>query len=100
MKAVIELAGQQFLIAEGDKICVNKKIEKGSKIKIEKALLLFDETSLKIGKPELDVKIELEVLETKKGKKVKVFKYKAKKGYRRNKSHRQDNSILKVNNIK
>ena len=99
MKIIIKIAGQQFLISEGDKIKINKKIETGQKVKIEEILLLIDGDKIKIGKPTIKASVELESIETKKDKKIRVFKYKAKKGYRRNKSHRQDQSILKVNKI-
>ncbi len=99
MKAVIELAGQQHLIAEGDSFKIRKNIETGTKVKIEKALLLIDNDKIEIGKPEIIVDIELEVTETKKDKKIRVLKYKPKKGYRKVNNHRQDISILKVNKI-
>ena len=100
MKVVIKIAGQQFLISQGDKIKINKKIETGQKIKIDSILLLINDDSIKIGKPTIKANVELESIESKKGKKVRVYKYKAKKGYRRNKSHRQDQTVLKVNKIK
>lgn len=99
MKVIIKIAGQQFLISQGDEIKINKKIESGQKIKIEEVLLLINEDSIEVGKPTIKVNVELESIETKRGKKVRVYKYKAKKGYRRNKSHRQDQSTLKVNKI-
>ena len=99
MKVIIKIAGQQFLISQGDKIKINKKIETGQKVKIEEILLLIDGDKIKIGKPTIKASVELESIETKKDKKIRVFKYKAKKGYRRNKSHRQDQTVLKVNKI-
>ena len=102
MKVVIKLAGQQFLISEGDQITINKKLDDKKKIKIEEVLLSIDPKSDKIelGKPTIKTVVEAEIVKTLKSKKVRVFKYKAKKGYRRNKSHRQDQTVLKITKIK
>lgn len=99
MKIVIQYAGQQFLISQGDSIVVNKKIAEKTKVKIDEALLVIEGDKIQIGKPVIKINAELEAIKTFRGKKVRVFKYKAKKGYRRNKSHRQDQTVLKVNKI-
>jgi len=99
MKAVIKLAGQQFLVEEGSKITVRKTLPVGEKQLAEKVLFLFDETNVEVGKPELKVKVQYTVLENKKTKKVRVFKYKAKKGYRVTTGHRQPVSIIEINKI-
>jgi len=102
MKVVISFLGKQYLVSEGDEIIVNKvNADRGEKIEISDILLIDDNKSVLIGKPKLKgVKVEAELLETKKGKKIKILKFKAKKRYQRNIGHRQEYSKIKIVKIK
>jgi large subunit ribosomal protein L21 len=88
--AVIELAGSQLKIQEGQKYEVKKLSgNKGDKIEIENVLMVANGDDIKIGEPYVkDAKVTLEITSQKKGEKVKVFKYKAKSRYRRKYGHR------------
>jgi len=88
--AVIELAGAQFKVREGEQYEVNKLSgNKGDKIEIENVLMISEGDDIKIGKPYVEgSKVVLEITSQKKGQKVKVFKYKAKSRYRRSYGHR------------
>jgi len=101
MKAVIKLSGKQFLVTEGDKIISNKvKADEKSLVKVDEVFLLIDGEKVKIGQPKVKgAVVELELLETKKGKKIKIIKFKAKKRYKRIKGHRQILSKLRVKKI-
>ena len=88
--AVIELAGAQFKVKEGEQYEVKKLSgNKGDKIEIENVLMISEGDDVKVGKPYVKgAKVTLEITSQKKGQKVKVFKYKAKSRYRRTYGHR------------
>lgn len=103
MYAVIEFAGHQYKVKEGDKFKVNSlgAIE-GDKVKVEEVLMTFDEKGEKvsIGTPVVDgASVELKVLDNFKGEKLRVFKMKAKKRYKRNKGHRQHLTLVEVTKV-
>ena len=100
MYSVIEFAGQQFKVQKGDIITVNRVNHKeGSKFDVESVLLKFDADGkdVTIGAPLIEgAKVTFKVLEHKLGEKIRVYKMKAKKRYRRNKGHRQSQTVLEV----
>jgi large subunit ribosomal protein L21 len=98
MWAVIQTGSKQYKVKEGDLIEAQRLKEPvGSKIKLEKVLLFSKGRSLDIGRPYVEgVNIEAEILEEKKDKKVTIFKYKRRKGYKRKRGHRQILATLKI----
>jgi large subunit ribosomal protein L21 len=100
MFAVIDFAGHQYKVQKGDKFAVNRlSEEEGSKITVENVLMTFSEdgSDAKVGTPNLSgAKVELKVLEHKKGDKKRVYKMKPKKRYRRNKGFRPSLSVVEV----
>ena len=100
MYAIIETGGKQLKVEEGSKIYVEKlDAEVGADLKIEKVLLLGGE-STKVGAPyvkgaSVDCKVEKHGL----GKKIRVFKYKAKANERKTIGHRQPYTCLIVKAI-
>jgi len=104
MWAVIETGGKQALVKKGDQLLVEKiGGEKGSNITFDSVLLLSkDETGkdLVVGNPQVkDAKVNAKILETGKGKKVTVLKYKPKKRYRVKKGHRQTHTKVEITDI-
>ena len=100
--AVIEMSGRQYRVEEGEKILVDKlSLDKGEKL-TPKALLFRPEKGdpVFVGADLQKVKVEAVVLEHLRGKKVRVFKYKAKKGYRRRAGHRSELTRVEVKKIK
>ncbi|MFA6194744.1 MAG: 50S ribosomal protein L21 [Patescibacteria group bacterium] len=94
--AVIKTGGKQYKVKEGDTIKVEKlDAENGQKVKLD-TLLIIDGEKLELGQPSLGEKVEAEVLETAKGKKVTVVKYKNKTRYKKTVGHRQQFTALKV----
>ncbi len=91
MYAIIETGGKQFRVQEGDVLCVEKLTANvGDIVPVEKVLLLEKDGAVKVGTPLVSgAKAELKVLEHGKGEKIIIFKYKAKKNYRRKQGHRQ-----------
>ncbi len=101
MYAVIETGGKQYRVSEGDTIKIEKlDTPQGEECVFDKVLLYKDDNELIVGSPYVEkVKIIGEVLETKKDKKIIVFKYKRRKNYRRKKGHRQWYSKVKIKEI-
>lgn len=101
MYAIIETGGKQYRVQEGDTLFVEKlDKEAGEKIDLSKVLLISKEDDLLVGKPYVEgAKVEATVLEQGKAKKIIVFKYKAKKNYRKKQGHRQPYTKLKIEKI-
>ena len=101
MYAIIETGGKQYRVQEGDVITVEKlDVEAGDKIALDKVLLLNNGTELKVGAPYVEgAKVFGEVVENGKGKKVIIFKYKAKKDYRKKQGHRQPYTMIKIESL-
>ncbi len=102
MYAIIETGGKQYKVEEGQQLKVEKlDAEVGSEVSIDKVLLVKKDDEILTGAPLLEnAKVVAEVLETAKGKKIIVFKYKRRKNYRRKKGHRQWYSKIKIKEIK
>ena len=101
MYAVIETGGKQYRVQEGDVISVEKlSAEAGDKVTLDKVLLLNDDKAVKIGAPYVEgAKVEATVVGNGKGDKVIIFKYKAKKDYRKKQGHRQPYTMLTIDAI-
>ena len=100
MYAVIETGGKQYRVQEGDVITVEKLgVEAGETVTFDKVLLLSDEKEVKVGTPYLDAAVTGSVVENGKGQKVVIFKYKAKKDYRKKQGHRQPYTMVKIESI-
>ncbi len=100
MYAVIETGGKQYKVSENQIVFVEKlDLEIGKKIDFD-ALLVEKDGEVKIGAPFVQgVKVKGEVVEHGKGDKLVVFKYKAKKNYRRKYGHRQPFTKIKIMSI-
>lgn len=83
--AVIKTGGKQYRVSSGDVLEIDKlPQDTDSDITFDDVLLLVSDSSVKIGKPMLpSVKVKAKLLEQKKGKKIDVYKFKAKARYRR-----------------
>jgi large subunit ribosomal protein L21 len=101
MYAIIEEAGFQFRVKEGDIVDVPRMQKKpGDKIKLAKVLMVADGEKINIGKPVLEkATVNAEVILDDRAKKVVVYKYKSKKSYALMKGHRQDFTRVKITGI-
>ncbi|HAU31674.1 MAG: 50S ribosomal protein L21 [Desulfotomaculum sp. 46_296] len=91
MYAVIETGGRQYRVREKETLLVDKlPVEAGQEITIDKVLAVSDGENIKIGTPFVTgAKVTLKAVDHGRGRKVIVFKYKAKKNYRRKKGARR-----------
>lgn len=100
MFAIIKTGGKQYKVSEGDVIKVEKiEAEAGDKIEFDQVLMLAGD-DVKVGSPVVEgAKVSAEVLDQKKDKKIVIFKFKAKKNYRKKKGHRQPYTLVKIEKI-
>ncbi len=99
--AVLQTGGKQYKVSEGSEIEVDKiEAEAGSDLKFDKVLLLAQDGVFQLGRPHLEgVLISAKVVEQKKGKKIRVAKFKAKARYRNVTGHRQHLTKLQITKI-
>ncbi len=98
MYAIIETGGKQYRVEEGKTIRVEKlPVEKGETVIFDRVLMFNNGKEMQVGKPYLDnYKVEGKVVASGRGKKITVFKFKAKKNYRRKQGHRQPYSDVMI----
>ena len=101
MYAVILTGGKQYKVSEGDVITVEKlKAEVNEKVDFDKVLLIGGDGDVKAGTPYLDAAIVSgTVIDSGKGKKVIIYKYKSKKDYRKKQGHRQPFTTVQIEEI-
>lgn len=101
MYAVIATGGKQYRVSVGDEIFVEKLAgEAGDAIKFEQVLAVSDDNGLKTGMPEIaGAVVDGEIVKQGKQKKIIVFKYNAKKGYRNKNGHRQPYTRVRITKI-
>ena len=102
MYAVIEACGKQYKVTKGDVVFFEKlDVEEGKKVTFDKVVLLSDDKKVEVGAPYVKgIKVEGKVVAHGKGKKIVVFKYKAKKNYKRKQGHRQPYTKVEITAIK
>ena len=98
---IVEQGGKQYRAAEGDTIEVDRlQNEVGEALTLEDVLLSVDDSDVVIGTPVIKgAKIKAKVLDHFKGRKILVFKYRAKQRYRVKTGHRQQYTRLLIESI-
>ena len=101
MKAVIVTGGKQYTVAEGDVVYVEKLgVEAEEVVKFDQVLAVLDGENSRIGAPVVEgAAVEGKVLKNGKGKKITVFKYKAKKNEKKKIGHRQPYTKVEITKI-
>ena len=101
MYAIVDINNKQYKVEEGKFIEVDLMgQDSGSKLTLDKVLMVSDGKSANIGKPVIEgATIDAEILGNIKSKKVLVYKMRAKKGYRRKQGHRQSFTKHKINKM-
>ena len=102
MYAIIETCGKQYKVSKGDIVFFEKlEAEEGKNVTFDKVILVSNDNDVQIGNPYVTgITVEGKVVSHGKGKKILVFKYKAKKNYRRTKGHRQPYTKVEITEIK
>jgi large subunit ribosomal protein L21 len=101
MYAFIQTGGKQYRVAQGDDLTVEKLPgQVGDPVVFDKVLMTVDGENVQVGKPYVEsAKVLGRLTRQDKSKKIMVFKYKRRKGYRRTKGHRQPFSLVKIEGI-
>lgn len=101
MYAVIKTGGKQYRVAQGDEVKIERLPgEVGDSVTFDQVLLTSDGDDVKVGQPFVEnTKVVGQITRQDKDKKVVITKYKKRKGYRRKNGHRQEFSLIKINDI-
>jgi large subunit ribosomal protein L21 len=89
--AIIETGGKQYRVSVGDSLSIEKlPLESGADVTFERVLMIGGDGPAQVGAPLVEgASVQGQVQDQYRGEKIIVFKYKAKKRYRRRTGHRQ-----------
>ena len=101
MQAIIVTGGKQYVVNEGDTLFIEKlPVEAGDAVTFDQVLAIVDGENTKFGTPVVEgAKVEATVVNNGKGQKVRVYKYKAKKGDHKRQGHRQPYTKVEIGKI-
>ena len=98
MYAIVKTGGKQYRVEEGQTLVVEKLDgDAGSKLDLETLLLSGDDPLF--GDAAAKAKVSAEIVEHVKGPKLRVFKHKPKRGYKRRTGHRQQLTKIKITKL-
>ena len=99
--AIIVTGGKQYRVAEGDVLFIEKlDVQSGDTVKFDKVLAIIDGDNNVFGTPVVKgAVVTANVIKNGKGKKIRVYKMKPKKGYRRTQGHRQPYTKVQIESI-
>lgn len=101
MYAIIKTGGKQYKVQEGDVVYIEKlSAEEGQTVEFTEVLVVSGDNGLTVGNPTVaGAKVTGKVEKHGRGQKIIVYKYKAKKNYRRKQGHRQPYSKVVIDKI-
>ena len=101
MYAVVKTGGKQYRVAKDDKIVVDRMIgEDGDSVVLDQVLMMADGDKVTVGSPVIEgAAVGATVLRQTRGPKIMVFRRKRRKNFRRIRGHRQDLTLLQINEI-
>jgi large subunit ribosomal protein L21 len=101
MYAIIETGGKQYRVEEGSVLNVELlPSEVGSEVGFDRVLAVKVDNKLQVGQPYIDgALVRGKIIDQGKGKKIVIFKFKAKKNYRRKQGHRQPYTRVMIEKI-
>ena len=101
MYAVIKTGGKQYKVSAGEKLKIESLgVEVGEQVTLDQVLMVVDGANVSIGSPTVaGAKVEATVLSHGRGKKVKIFKLRRRKHYKRQQGHRQNYTEVVIGDI-
>ena len=101
MQAIIVTGGKQYNVSEGDTLFIEKlDVNAGDAVVFDQVLAIVDGENSKFGTPVVEgAKVDATVVKNGKGKKIRIFKYTPKKGYRKRPGHRQPYTKVEIGKI-
>src|SRR6266508_5274328 len=96
--AVIETGGKQYRVEKGSTLVVDRLSAKEGEV-VDLRPVAFRDKEMVLGKDLEKVKVEAKVAGHERGPKIRVFKYRAKKGYRRRAGHRSELTRLEITDV-
>lgn len=99
MYAIIKTGGKQYKVSQGDQLQI-EKLDAAVGDQVSFDVLMLGGESVQIGSPTVaGCKVTAKIVEHGKGPKVRIFKYKPKKDYRKTQGHRQPYTMIEVTAI-
>ncbi len=101
MYALVKTGGKQYRVSKDDTILVERlSAEEGEQIILDDIVMLGDGEKVTIGTPRVDgAGVSATVIRQTRGPKIIIFRRKRRKNHRRTQGHRQDLTLLKINDI-
>ena len=102
MYAIIRAGGKQYRVEKGDVVRVERlEGAVGSKVTLDEVLLVGGGDDVRVGSPKVaGASVEGTVVEQDRGAKIRVFKYKKRKHYRRTRGHRQHVTAVRIDAVR
>jgi large subunit ribosomal protein L21 len=99
--AIIRTGGKQYRVQAGDVVHVERLTAAvGASVTLDDVLLIGDEGSTRIGAPRVEnATVQGTVVEQDRDAKIRIFKYKKRKHYRRTKGHRQSFTAVRIDRV-
>ncbi len=98
--AIIITGGKQYKVQEGDIIFVEKLSDESENITFDQVLMGSGDSGIVVGNPTIaGAKVTAKLIKNGRSKKIIVFKFKAKKNYRKKQGHRQPYSKVQIEKI-
>ena len=101
MYALVKTGGKQYRVSKDDTILVERiAAEEGAEVILNDIVMLGDGDKVTIGTPKVDgAAVSATVVRQTRGPKIIIFRRKRRKNHRRTQGHRQDLTLLKINDI-
>jgi len=101
MYAIVDIAGKQYRVEQGQEVKVPHTAgEAGGNLQLDRVLLLNDGNKDHFGQPTIDgAHVDATILGHGRNRKITVFKFKRRKGYQKKQGHRQGYTLLRINTI-